>query len=67
MTGFKVIIEEIETAANNIFTASGIADSVNPGSVKAENSATGHEGLTAAVKVFGETWDFARKDRKSVV
>lgn len=65
MAGFKVIIEELEAASSHIFAASDTADSVSPGSIKATESATGHDGLTAAVTVFGETWDFARKELQS--
>lgn len=65
MGGFKVVIEELETAANHIFAAADTADSVSPGSFEAKDSAVGHEGLTAAITVFGETWDFARKELQS--
>lgn len=61
MDGFKVIVEELEAAANKIFAASDTADSVSPGSVKAEEDVTGHAGLTKAVTEFGETWDLARQ------
>lgn len=63
--GFKVYIEELETASNKIFAASDTADSVSPGSIKAEKSVTGHEGLSKAFTAFGETWDFARKELQS--
>lgn len=59
MSGYRVIIEELQSASGAIGDAAGDAEAIKPGEANVSGSTAGHDGVVDAMRHFTMSWGLA--------